>query len=625
MNKFMNISLKMKIVGLGIIAVIGFAVIFISSIVSQRAISSLSGDELSLSRVRSQMLMLRRNEKDFLMRFDIKYLDKFKKNITILKNYLAPILEHHGEDDVVQEMEIILPRYESVFIQMVNLKKEIGLDEKSGLYGNLRNAVHDVEDVATKINSAKISRDMLMLRRREKDFMLRRDLKYKGKFIKDYDKMISTMKEEIPLNDELLKKIIGLSELYKTNFLILIDKEVEFGLTPNSGMQGRLRNSVHEFEEAVDSASKTLGDEIEEESKMSIITNVIIIAVVTSVIILFLLMLIRNIIILINLLKVRADNLLNFANLKDNGVEGEKINCEITQISQMQEAFMHKVVDVMRSVGDSSKDVASSSVQMSATSEELSSTFNSQTEQISNVANAMEAMSTYSSEVLDSLQIALQKNKNATDSVSLGQDKLEDLVLTNNAILQGTGKLAKTIEGLAGSSQEIGDILGVINDIADQTNLLALNAAIEAARAGEAGRGFAVVADEVRKLAERTQSAIHDIDQIISNLVKETKEASEDMKRATESVDDGVRVVSETGDVFRDIINSVEDVSSSNNLINSAVNEQVQTIQSINNNIQVVAAGVEESSAAVSEISNTVSLLAEKADELDQQVKEFNI
>lgn len=625
MNKFMNISLKMKIVGLGIIAVIGFAVIFISSIVSQRAISSLSGDELSLSRVRSQMLMLRRNEKDFLMRFDIKYLDKFKKNITILKNYLAPILEHHGEDDVVQEMEIILPRYESIFIQMVNLKKEIGLDEKSGLYGNLRNAVHDVEDVATKINSAKISRDMLMLRRREKDFMLRRDLKYKGKFIKDYDKMISTMKEEIPLNDELLKKIIGLSELYKTNFLILIDKEVEFGLTPNSGMQGRLRNSVHEFEEAVDSASKTLGDEIEEESKMSIITNVIIIAVVTSVIILFLLMLIRNIIILINLLKVRADNLLNFANLKDNGVEGEKINCEITQISQMQEAFMHKVVDVMRSVGDSSKDVASSSVQMSATSEELSSTFNSQTEQISNVANAMEAMSTYSSEVLDSLQIALQKNKNATDSVSLGQDKLEDLVLTNNAILQGTGKLAKTIEGLAGSSQEIGDILGVINDIADQTNLLALNAAIEAARAGEAGRGFAVVADEVRKLAERTQSAIHDIDQIISNLVKETKEASEDMKRATESVDDGVRVVSETGDVFRDIINSVEDVSSSNNLINSAVNEQVQTIQSINNNIQVVAAGVEESSAAVSEISNTVSLLAEKADELDQQVKEFNI
>src|SRR5437660_3794754 len=149
---------------------------------------------------------------------------------------------------------------------------------------------------------------------------------------------------------------------------------------------------------------------------------------------------------------------------------------------------------------------------------------------------------------------AAEAARQATESARRGGDNVEETLSRMRAIADSVSDTAKKMDELGKSSDQIGQIVGVINDIADQTNLLALNAAIEAARAGEQGRGFAVVADEVRKLAERTTTATKEIAQMIETVQQETKLAVSAMEEGTRQVEEGVRTTNKAGEALREII-----------------------------------------------------------------------
>ena len=298
---------------------------------------------------------------------------------------------------------------------------------------------------------------------------------------------------------------------------------------------------------------------------------------------------------------------------------------EFGELAAHVNSFIENVQIVIKEVKDATNEVASGNNELAATMEELSTTFDSQAKQISDMVLSMDTVRDISNETSQALDTNMDILEGAAVKTQSGADQLNGVQQDMMTIKNETVSLEAVISELADSSNQIGEILSVINDIANQTNLLALNAAIEAARAGEAGRGFAVVADEVRKLAERTQHATGKIESIIGSLQQKSNLASVEMTKSVESVQAGVDNIGETNEGFKSAVESVMDLHREMKTVAESVSNQYSTILTVVDNTQVIAAGIEESNQAVSEVNRTVAHLQERTDGLKMLISKFNV
>ena len=298
---------------------------------------------------------------------------------------------------------------------------------------------------------------------------------------------------------------------------------------------------------------------------------------------------------------------------------------EFGELAAHVNSFIENVQIIIKEVKDATNEVASGNNELAATMEELSTTFDSQAKQISDMVLSMDTVRDISNETSQALDTNMDILEGAAVKTQSGADQLNGVQQDMMTIKNETVSLEAVISELADSSNQIGEILSVINDIANQTNLLALNAAIEAARAGEAGRGFAVVADEVRKLAERTQHATGKIESIIGSLQQKSNLASVEMTKSVESVQAGVDNIGETNEGFKSAVESVMDLHREMKTVAESVSNQYSTILTVVDNTQVIAAGIEESNQAVSEVNRTVAHLQERTDWLKMLISKFNV
>ncbi|MFZ2853075.1 MAG: methyl-accepting chemotaxis protein [Rhodocyclaceae bacterium] len=289
--------------------------------------------------------------------------------------------------------------------------------------------------------------------------------------------------------------------------------------------------------------------------------------------------------------------------------------------SEMQSSLRGMVNGLRENAGE----LASAAQQLAASSAEVASATEEQSSSASAMAAAVEEMTVSISHVSDS---AREAHSVTTDTGSMSQDGnriIEAMVGEMKSISQTVDDAAGTIKTMGESSQKISGIVQVIKEVADQTNLLALNAAIEAARAGEQGRGFAVVADEVRKLAERTAKATTEISEMIGHVQNSALAAVDTMQQAVARVEQGTSMAQKANDAMLGIDDGTQRVVGAVNEISHALKEQSVASNEIAVNVEKIAQMSEKNSSATRETAETAQRLASLASETRQAVSHFRV
>ena len=298
------------------------------------------------------------------------------------------------------------------------------------------------------------------------------------------------------------------------------------------------------------------------------------------------------------------------------------------EIGSMLNALRDTAANLKKLIGEikmTTESLASGSTQLSASSEEISRNMDEQSARASQIATATEQMSQTVIDVAKNASSIAESARDASEKAKAGESAVSKSIEEATAISQTVNASANVMKNLGEKSSQIGEIIGVINDIADQTNLLALNAAIEAARAGEQGRGFAVVADEVRKLAERTPKSTAEIGTMIRSVQDEVNEAIISMDTATKRVDAGVALSSQAGNTLREIVLSVDTLQAMVQQIASATEEMSSVAEHISGDVQSIASGAKEISTGATQIAQTSSDIARQGSNLQAAVQQFQV
>ncbi|MBO6228036.1 MAG: HAMP domain-containing protein, partial [Shewanella sp.] len=492
----------------------------------------------------------------------------------------------------------------------------------TGLYGTLRTAVHNVETLLKEYDQLELEVAMLQLRRNEKDFMLRRELSY----VETFDANIGKFKEKLrasSLDLDTQRKIEELISQYQKDFNSLTSKEQQLGLTEKDGTMARLVAANLRIESSANDLHNLALKAIDDAESSSVNVGIavfifiaLLLSIITYLIIRSIIAPVERITQIISRIEVSKDLTLRCdASTQDElGEIAQHFNSMVTSFQQLIE----QVIESVATINTSCKRVSENAM---LASEGVGQQLN----EIDMVATAITEMGATIDEIAKTTELAASKAGQTHDNAQSGQLEVEQTIHKIQSLAEQLNSSAAVVNELERDSETIGSVLDVIRGIAEQTNLLALNAAIEAARAGEQGRGFAVVADEVRNLAMRTQSSTQEIANIIQTLQTRTRSIVQLMESSQKQGVESAEQAASAGALLKLINTDVRNIMDMSTQIAAAIEEQSMVAAEVNKNVVVIRDIAEESSHAADANASASDELKAQAEFLFRAVSNFKI
>ncbi|EPG0607490.1 methyl-accepting chemotaxis protein [Vibrio fluvialis] len=582
-------NIKQKLYLLGFIAVMGIISLVITTTHFARQTNELSSAIGLVEKLEIRLLNLRRNEKDFLLRKDAKYLDTFKQNSELflsMESQLSTILTNHNLASSAA-LKADLLKYKQGFEQLVGAYQVLGLSDGDALlakYHALLAQAENGSDVETLLALA------------------------------NFDEAVKAGKM---LDMPVLSQYPALVQAARG----LIEQEKLIGLAYNEGYLGNTRSLSHNVEEQFKTFSETLTAEVSKmRSELDVIKQIVTVIVVI-VILGFIWQISRS----INLQVQRLLQVMqNIASTNNVGLRTDlQGRDELTSIGTYFNQLLDKFEHLISGSQAKSHQLTSSTTSMHNELEEVINQFHVQADHTTMMATSVQEMVATIGEISESTNVAVEGVQQAVRNAENGRSVVESTLKNINQLSTTLQSSQQSIASLNDHVEKIGGAVTIIQSIAEQTNLLALNAAIEAARAGEQGRGFAVVADEVRSLATRTHQSTEEITKVVSAIQAQMSLVISDIDQCNSQGQETLHASHQLDESLRQIITDMSTIQANSERIASAIEEQGIVMNQVSGSIAELNTISENNMHSAQEVLSEVDSVSQQARQMDEAVSEF--